>query len=74
MLETASQVLTIPESALEFDGDDTFVYRKNAEGGYDRVQVQTGLSDGVDIEIKSGLNQGDKVRGPRIIKSEENEN
>ena len=74
VLETASQVLTIPESALEFDGDDTFVYRKNAEGGYDRVQVQTGLSDGVDIEIKSGLNQGDKVRGPRIIKSEENEN
>ena len=38
------------------------------------MQVQTGLSDGVDIEIKSGLNQGDKVRGPRIIKSEENEN
>ena len=74
VLETASQVLTIPESALEFDGDDTFVFRKNAEGGYDRVQVETGLSDGVDIEIKSGLNQGDKVRGPRIIKSEENEN
>ena len=74
VLETASQVLTIPESALEFDGDDTFVYKKNAEGGYERVQVQTGLSDGVDIEIKSGLNQGDKVRGPKIIKTEENEN
>ena len=73
VLETASQVLSIPESALEFDGDDTFVYRKNAAGGYDRVQVTTGLSDGVDIEIKSGLSLGDKVRGPRIINTEEDE-
>jgi HlyD family secretion protein len=37
------------------------------------VQVQTGLSDGVDIEIKSGLSLGDKVRGPRIINTEEDE-
>ncbi len=73
VLETASQVLSIPESALEFDGDDTFVYRKNAAGDYERVQVQTGLSDGVDIEIKSGLSLGDKVRGPRIINTEEDE-
>ena len=72
-LETVSQVLSIPESALEFDGDDTFVWRKNAAGGYDRVQVTTGLSDGVDIEIKSGLSVGDKLRGPRIINTDEDE-
>ena len=73
VLETASQVLSIPESALEFDGDDTFVYRKNAAGTYERVQVTTGLSDGVNIEIKSGLSQGDLVRGPRVINTEEDE-
>ena len=70
VLETASQVLTLPESALEFDGDDIFVFRKNAEGGYDRVPVETGLSDGVNIEITSGLQAGDIVRGPRIINDE----
>ena len=70
VLETASQVLTLPESALEFDGDDIFVFRKNAEGGYDRVPVETGLSDGVNIEITSGLQAGDIVRGPRIIHDE----
>ena len=73
VLETAEQVLSIPESALEFDGDDTYVYRKNAAGAYERVQVETGLSDGVDIEIKNGLALGDKVRGPRIIKTDEDE-
>ena len=73
VLETASQVLSIPESALEFDDEDTYVYRLKAEGGYERVKVETGLSDGVDIEIKSGLSLGDKVRGPRILNSEEDE-
>jgi HlyD family secretion protein len=73
VLETAEQVLSIPESALEFDGDDTYVYRKNDAGSYERVQVKTGLSDGVDIEIKEGLKLGDKVRGPKIIKTEEDE-
>jgi len=29
--------------------------------------VTTGLSDGVNIEIKKGLSQKDKVRGPEII-------
>ena len=70
VLERVEQVLSIPESALEFAGDDTFVYKKNAAGEYDRVQVETGLSDGVNIEITSGLQSGDIVRGPRIINDE----
>ena len=67
---TANQVLSIPESALEFIKDSTYVYRKNADGTYERVKVETGMSDGVNIEIKDGLNQGDKLRGPRILKDE----
>ena len=68
VLERADSVLVIPESALEFDGDDTFVYKKNEAGEYDRVQVQTGLSDGVNIQITSGLAEGEMLRGPRLIK------
>ena len=68
VLEKAAQVLSLPESALEFDDDDnTFVYRKNAADEYERVEIQTGLSDGINIEIKEGLKQGDIVRGPRVI-------
>ena len=73
VLETLTSVLSIPESALDFDGDDTYVYRKTASGGYERVQVETGLSDGVTIQIKSGLQAGDKLRGPQIIKTEEDD-
>ena len=66
VLERAEQVLSVPESALEFDGDDTYVYRKNGSD-FERIPVKTGLSDGVNIEITEGLKQGEIVRGPKII-------
>ncbi len=79
VLSEAQQVLTVPESAIEFSGDSTFVYvlkgkaDKPEEQQYDRVAVETGLSDGVNIEIKKGLTANQKVRGPQII-TDENEN
>ena len=41
---------------------------------YNRTYVETGLSDGVNIEIKKGLTDKDKVRGPEIISDEDTEN
>ena len=69
VLQHADGVLSIPESALEFEGDSTFVYIKNADD-YTRIPVSTGLSDGINIEVKDGLKEGDIVRGTRIINSD----
>ncbi len=65
-LQHVENVLTIEESALQFEGDDTYVYVMGADG-YEKRPVVTGLSDGVKIEIKEGLTTSDKVRGPQII-------
>jgi HlyD family secretion protein len=70
VLSHADKVLSIPESAIEFSGDSTFVYVVKGEGKnktYDRTYVETGLSDGVNIEIKKGITAKDKVRGPEIV-------
>ena len=67
VLEEAKGVLSLPESALEFDGDDTYVQVLNADGSTTRTKVETGLSDGVNIEIKSGVTEGTKVRGSKIV-------
>ena len=70
VLASVSKALSIPESAIEFSGDSTFVYIIKGEGKnktYERTQVTTGLSDGVNIEIKKGLSTKDKVRGPEIV-------
>ena len=74
VLARAENVLSIPESAIEFSGDSTFVYVIKGEGKnntYDRTYVETGLSDGVNIEIKKGITAKDKVRGPEIITDED---
>ena len=76
VLAKADNVLTIPESAVEFSGDSTFVYIIKGEGSaktYERTNVETGLSDGVNIEIKKGLTNKDKVRGPEIISDDSKE-
>jgi len=70
VLASANKVLCVPESSIEFSGDSTFVYIVKGEGKnktYDRTYVETGLSDGVNIEIKKGLTDKDKVRGPEIV-------
>ena len=70
VLATAENVITVPESAIEFSGDTTFVYVIVDSAGkqqYNRHEVTTGLSDGVNIEIKKGLTLKEKVRGPEII-------
>ena len=70
VLASAEKVLSVPESAIEFSGDSTFVYIVKGDGKnktYERTAVTTGLSDGVNIEIKKGITTKDKVRGPEIV-------
>ena len=74
VLAESKNVLTLPESAIEFEGDNTYVYVIKGSGDnktYERKKVETGLSDGINIEVKSGITQKDLVRGPKIVKSED---
>ncbi|MDR1675523.1 MAG: efflux RND transporter periplasmic adaptor subunit [Tannerella sp.] len=69
VLKRAEDVITIPESTVEFHGDSAFVYllkEETPEQVFERRQVQTGLSDGVKIEIKDGLSAADRIRGSVI--------
>ena len=71
VLSRVSQAISVPESALEFVGDSTFVYLLTdsvPRQSFERRAVTTGLSDGIRIEVKSGLKVGEKVRG--ILKLE----
>ena len=76
VLAEVKQALTIPESAIEFSDGNTFVYVIKGEGDkkeYERRSVKTGLSDGIRIEILSGITKKDLIRGPKIIATEESE-
>lgn len=62
----ANKVLTIPESCVSFSNDSAFVYTLKEEQPkqvFDKKYVTLGLSNGINIEVKSGLKKGDKIRG-----------
>ncbi|MCQ2162894.1 MAG: efflux RND transporter periplasmic adaptor subunit [Bacteroidales bacterium] len=67
VLQRAEQVISIPESAVEFKNDSTFVYIQEENGTYTRRAITTGISDGINIEVREGLSTGDKVRGSKIF-------
>ena len=58
VLKRAENVLTIPESTVEFRGDWAFVQLVKQEKPtqvFERHPIKTGLSDGIKIEVKEGL-------------------
>lgn len=64
ILDRRQEVLAIEESWLQFDGDQPYVEVRNADGGWERRDVEVGLSDGLQIEIVSGLSAEARVKDP----------
>ena len=62
VLEKRDQVLAIREGNLIFEDDRTFVDLMTGEQQFERHEVQTGLSDGINIEILEGLSADDQIK------------
>jgi len=55
-------VIVLPIELINEDSEGEYVYFQSADGkSYDRVAITTGLSNGVEAEITSGLKAGDIV-------------
>lgn len=60
--QKVSQRTVLNMNALGFEADGSaYVLKKNAEGEYYKQKVETGLSDGINVEIKSGVAPGEEV-------------
>lgn len=70
VLAKKEKVLTIPESTVTFSNDSAFVYilkdTTDHKQIFDKKHIMVGLSDGIKVEVKSGLSKGDKIRGNEI--------
>lgn len=56
-------VLTIPEATVTYEGDKSFVFVKGSKGKYEKKEVTLGLSDGIKVEVLSGLTGDETLRG-----------
>ena len=67
VLERKDSILVIPESLIKFEkeGDSAYVEIQTQEQQFEKRYIEIGLSDGVNIEIKSGLTKDDKIKGAK---------
>lgn len=69
ILKQAKDVITISETAVSFKGDSTFVYVMTdslPKPVYERRHITTGLSDGINIEVRDGIDVNTTLRGSKI--------
>ena len=68
-LDRRDSVLTVPESVVEFNakGDSAFVQVKQAGEPvtWKRTYVKTGLSDGINLEVISGIDAAAELKGAK---------
>lgn len=62
ILEKKEQVLAIKESNVQVENDSSFVQLQKENQKFERTLVQTGLRDGVNVEILSGLTKEDHIK------------
>lgn len=66
----AENVLTVPSIAVKGTSTDPYVEVLTAAGTLERRPVVTGVSDGLNVEIKSGVQQGENVVIAQMSSSE----
>jgi HlyD family secretion protein len=71
VLEKKDKVLAIPEGDLLFEGDSTFVEVETAPQKFEKRLIKTGLSDGINIEVVSGLTGKDKIKVQQLTTTPE---
>ena len=62
VLEKRDNVLALQESLLQFEADKVFVEVENGTQQFEKRYIEVGISDGIHIEIVSGLSKDDKVK------------
>lgn len=61
IINEVRDVLTIPERAVYFSGDSTYVEVSGVSGEREKVLIETGLSDAIRVEVKSGLEEEQEI-------------
>lgn len=73
ILSRRDSVLSVPESVLLFEGDKILVEIQTGGGKLQKKQIKTGLSDGIQIEVKEGLTGREKIKTPTLTAAPDKE-
>jgi HlyD family secretion protein len=62
VLESRDSVLSVQESLVKYEGDSAWVEIMTGPQVFKKTIIKTGLSDGVNVEILSGITKKDKIK------------
>lgn len=62
VLDKRDSILTISEALLQFDNDSVYVEVETEPQTFEKRYIETGLSDGINIEVISGLTKDDNIK------------
>ena len=62
VLDRKDNVLAINESLLQFESETAFVEIETAPQQFEKRYIKLGLSDGINIEVISGITEKDKIK------------
>jgi len=68
VLAKRDSVLAISESLVSFEDEKTYVEVETSEQKFEKREIKTGLSDGINIEILSGISSDEKLKG-KVLES-----
>lgn len=74
-IESKDSILSIKEALLQFNRitEKPFVEILKEDGKFEKVDVELGLSDGINVEITDGVKEGDKIKVWNKAKEENND-
>ena len=61
MSQSSGNVFTVPKKALIEEEGNYYIYKEVSEGHYKKQMATLGGENGINVEIVTGLNEGDKV-------------
>lgn len=75
ILGRADSVLAIKEALVQFDDKTKKPFVEIANGGqnFERKDIELGISDGIFVEVKSGISEADEIKVWNAIEKEEGE-
>lgn len=76
VLDRRDSVLVIPEGLISFEkeSDSAYVEVETANQVFEKRYIETGLSDGINIEVVSGISAEEKIKGKEIDPKNQNQN
>tara|TARA_B100001093_G_C26563577_1_gene899822 strand:- start:439 stop:882 length:444 start_codon:yes stop_codon:yes gene_type:complete len=64
VLQRKDSIMVIPEALLQFDRktEETYVEIEKNDQSFERIDIKVGISDGINVEVVSGISMEDKIK------------